>query len=636
METNMLTPQLNGNSCFLALPGKHTQPISSAIIGSPDALCHAAVSVQAATRPHYPAVQDRNRALTYAELERRSNQLAWHLQSLGVGPEHIAGLYMSRSIELVLSALATLKAGGAYLPLDPALPPDRIRFMLDDSNAQVVVTEQPMAERLPTGLWRNLVIGSDSVQLTQYPASAPPCHVVAENLAYLIYTSGSTGRPKGVEVTHLNLSNLIAWHNQNFNITCADRTSQLANLGFDAAVWEIWPCLSAGAVLCLAEDHILDSPEVLRDWLVANQITVSFVPTPFAEELMRLDWPPATNLRLLLTGGDTLHRFPLPNLPFAVINNYGPTECTVVTTSGTVPARQDAQSLPSIGAPVAHAEIYILDSQGRLAPSGTPGELHIGGAGVARGYLNRPELTAEKFIPNPFHPGTRLYKSGDSARYLPDGQIAFLGRLDDQIKIRGFRIEPDEIAAVLNRHPDIVASSVIAREDIPGEKKLVAYIVTTSGELTRLATKEFLRAQLPEYMVPPIFVTLDALPLTANGKVDRAALPAPNKENVLGDQNFSPPDSVVEKRVCEIVCSVLKISQVGVDENFFLVGGHSLLGTQLIARIRDAFKVELPLGTLFDRPSVRELAREVDRLLITKIQNMSEKEAKEALGDVAN
>jgi acyl-CoA synthetase (AMP-forming)/AMP-acid ligase II/acyl carrier protein len=369
----------------------------------------------------------------------------------------------------------------------------------------------------------------------------------------------------------------------------------------------------------MADDTTRNSADLLREWLLAQRITIGFVPTPLAEQMIRrCDAWPHSDLRILLTGGDVLHHYPLAELPFVLVNNYGPTECTVVATSGHVSPQSSAETPPSIGTAITNVEIYLLDEHLRPVAPGTPGEIHVGGAGLARGYRNRPDLTSEKFIPNPFgrDSGGRLYKTGDLARALPDGQLIFLGRVDNQIKIRGYRIEPGEIEQALSRHPQIRASVVVAREDTPGEKRLVDYIVTTPDATpTHTALRDFLRDVLPEYMLPVAFVRLDAVPLTPNGKVDRAALPAPDAANTLQDDAEAEIEcTVTEQRVAEIVGELLKLEEIGLDDNFFLLGGHSLLGAQLIARLREAFGVEIGLRSLFEAPTVAALSAEVDRL----------------------
>jgi len=587
------------------------------------------VAAQAALRPNCQAIVSGSEALSYADLDRRANRLANYLIALGVGPEAIVGLCLNRSTDSVVCALAVLKAGGAYLPMDPAYPVERLRFMLDDASPRVLITRADLAEELSRGQWRVVSIDTDQ-NIEACSSDAPKMTVSADQLAYVIYTSGSTGQPKGVEVTHESLLNLVNWHTHEFAVTSQDKASHLAGVGFDAAVWEVWPYLTAGASLHLPDETTRVSHELLRDWLVANQITISFLPTALAEPVMILDWPATAPLRYLLTGADTLHRYPTANLPFELVNNYGPTECTVVATSGRVHAETRSGALPTIGRPIANTHVYILDESLQPAPLGAPGELYIGGAGVARGYLNRPDLTAERFVRHPFsdEPNARLYKTGDVARYLDDGQIAYLGRVDEQIKILGYRIEPVEIEAAIDRHPAIESSVVTACGSTCEEKRLTAYLVMRNGTVPTAADlRAFLQNSLPDYMVPTVFVKMPALPLTLNGKVDRASLPESNAENTLRDEVFTAPRTPIEERLAKIVCSLLNLNEVSVNDNFFLLGGHSLLGTQLIVKIRDAFGVDLALRTLFDAPTISELSSEIERLILARVESMSEDEA---------
>ncbi len=592
------------------------------------------VAAQVTAAPHSLAVSASGSTITYQELDARSNQLARHLRFLGVGPDVVVGLCLPRSIAMVVGALAILKAGGAYLPLDANYPAAHLAFQLDDARVPVLITGECMVPGLPAGTWRLITLDLQGRQTDSSfnvdGSETPRIEVHGKNLAYVIYTSGSTGRPKGVELTHSGLNNLVHWHRQTFALTPRDRAVQQASPGFDAAVWEIWPYLTSGASLHVPNDNTRTDPERFRDWFVENAITIAFAPTPMAERLIQLEWPTNTSLRVLLTGADTLRHHPRPGLPFSLVNNYGPTECTVVTTSGLVTADGTPDRLPSIGRPIFNMQVYILDKDLRQLPPGSPGELYIGGMGLARGYRNRPDLSAESFIPNPFNdqPNSRLYRTGDLACYLPDGQIAFLGRTDDQIKIRGYRIEPDEIVAVLDRHPKIQASFVAARADISGEKQLVAYVVPNQPQaLTARVLREFLRMHLPEYMIPAIFCPLETLPLTPSGKVDRKALPAPTHPHILNDDEYMAPRTQVEERIASMLASLLRLPRVGVNDNFFLLGGNSLLGAQVIARVRDSFGVDLSLLSLFDRPTVAELALEVEQLLIAKLEAMSEEEA---------
>lgn len=585
---------------------------------------HELVAAQARRRPGGLALADGERALTFRELDARATNLASRLVELGAGPEVAIGVCLDRSIELAVAWLAVARAGAAYVPLDPEAPPDRLAFMLRDSGAPVLVGD-PRRRRLPFGAWSLVPVEAAGIPGPEVPLpeAAPP-----DRLAYVIYTSGSTGEPKGVQVEHGSLSHLVAWHRRAFGLTDADRTSLVANPAFDAATWELWPSLAAGASVHVPDADTRVSAEALRDWLVDRKITVSFVPTALAETLLALDWPRDAALRLLLTGGDALHVRPRPGMPFRLVNNYGPTEATVVATSGEVEAAGSMASLPSIGRPIDRVEALVLGENGSPAADGEAGELHLGGAGLARGYVRRPEQTAAKFVPHPYRPGERLYRTGDRVRRLPGGELEFLGRMDDQIKIRGYRIEPGEIEAALERHPAVVSSLAVAREDAAGEKTLVAYVVLAREESDD-ALRAHLAAALPDYMIPSAYVRLDAFPTTAHGKFDRSRLPAPPSPAAAG----RPAESPVERKVAEIAAALLRRERVGADENFFAIGGHSLLGTQMIARLRDAFGIELALRTVFERPTVARLSAEVERLVRRRIEEMSEDEAERLAGN---
>jgi amino acid adenylation domain-containing protein len=592
------------------------------------------VQEQAAIRPDAVALVVGNQTLSYQDVNQRANQLAHSLRAFGVGPNVLVGLCIERSPEMVIGLLGILKAGGAYVPLDPTYPSERLAFMVEDAHAPILVTQQHLMAKLPTCTTPIICLDADAPLLAQQSQSDPPAIATGDDLAYVIYTSGSTGRPKGVEITHKGLLNLIFWHQQAFAVTAADRATQIASPAFDATGWELWPYLSIGASVYLIDEQIRTLPIALRDWLVSSGITISFLPTSLAESMLSLEWPPETALRYLLTGADTLHQYPGAALPFAFVNNYGPTEATVVATSGRITPVEQADTLPPIGRPIANTQVYILDAYLRQTPIGMPGELCISGVGLARGYLNRPELTAEKFIPHPLsdEPGARLYRTGDLVRYQPDGQIAFLGRIDHQIKLRGYRIEPDEIVSVLNRHPAVQTSYVMTREDALGEKRLVAYIVVHPGMQISLGSlQDMVKASLPDYMVPASFVLLKALPLTPNGKVDRTALPAPNRANMLPDEAFTAPGTLLEEKIAEIVSALLHVEQVGIDSNFFMLGGHSMLGAQLVAHITHTFGIELPLRTMFAAPTVRQLAAEVERRIMDELERMPEIEARRLL-----
>ncbi len=609
----------------------------SALISSTEStettLTPSRVAEQARLRPAAPALVAGSATLTYGELDRRANQLAHYLQSLGVGPEKLVGLYLERSPEMVVAALAVLKTGGAYVPLDPVLPADRLAHMVAGADLSALVTKKSFEARLGSVNCPVVDLEKDAVAISASAAEPPAVSVTADNLAYVIYTSGSTGQPKGVELTHGGLQNLIAWHLRAFEVTAADRASHQACIGFDAAVWEVWPYLAAGASIYFPEESVRNTPESLRDWLQAHGITITFLATVLAERLLTLNWPKQTALRILLTGADTLHHRPSANLPFKLVNNYGPTEATVVATSGVVAPAECAQGKPSIGKAIDNTQAYILDEQRKPVAQGEVGELYIAGASLARGYRNRPDLTAERFVSNPFSsdPQARMYRTGDLASIRPDGQIDFLGRADEQVKIRGYRIEPGEIVAALNNCPGIVTSAVVV-DDSKTEKRLAAYVVLNAeSNLTAGEVREFLRERLPDYMIPSVFVKVDALPLTAHDKLDRAALPAPGEHNTLSDVAYVAPRGIVEERLAEIIARLLHVDHVGANENFFLLGGHSLLGTQLIAKVNESFGVELSLLNLFDHPTLAEMATEIEKLVRAKIDAMSADEVLEAL-----
>ncbi|MFN6464049.1 MAG: amino acid adenylation domain-containing protein, partial [Nostoc sp. DedVER02] len=582
-----------------------------------DKCIHQLFEEQVERTPDAVAVVYENQHLTYHELNCRANQLAHYLKSLGVKADVLVGICVERSLEMVVGLLGILKAGGAYLPLASDYPTERLRLMLEDAQVSVLLTQQKLIDRLPEHTAQRVCLDADWQLISQSSQDNLITETQAANLAYVIYTSGSTGQPKGVLIAHQGLLNLVFWHQKAFKITTLDKATQLAGTAFDAAVWELWPYLTAGASIYLVKPEILLSPVDLQDWLESKKITISFLPTPIAEQLLSLEWPESTTLQTMLTGGDKLHRYPSGLLPFQVVNNYGPTENTVVATSGLVVSNgRDNNISPPIGRPIANVEIYILDSYLQPVPVGVPGELHIGGAGLARGYLNRPELTQEKFIPNPFsdESHSRLYKTGDKARYLNNGNIEYIGRIDDQVKIRGFRIELSEIEAVLSQHSDVQLSCVIAREDSPGDKRLVAYVVAHQDCKPAISElRQFLKAKLPEYMVPSAFVILESLPLTPNGKVDRRALPKPDLDTTLLEK-YVAPRTPIEEMLALLWAQVLKLELVGIHDNFFELGGHSLLATQLVSRIRTWFKMELPLRELFARSTVAELAQSIGQL----------------------
>jgi amino acid adenylation domain-containing protein len=592
-------------------------------------------SSQALTNPSQIAVVQGDSQLTYGELEAKANQLAHWLRASGVQSETVVAICTSHSLNFIIAALGVWKAGGAYLPLDPDLPSARMLSLLSDAGVPILLTEQKLSREEFEENRYVMFLDCESHALNAMSRTPPDDsarHV--DELAYVIYTSGSTGAPKGVEITHRNLLNLIEWHQDAFGVTSADRATQLASLSFDAAVWEIWPYLTVGASVHFVPENVRTAPDQLRDWLVDRAITIAFVPTMLAESLIALDWPSNASLRMMLTGADVLHRYPPAHLPFQLVNNYGPTECTVVTTSGIVPSVTNPIEPPSIGAPISKVQVYVLDHKLQPVDVEDLGELFIGGAGVSPGYRNRPDLTAERFIPNPLntHDRDRLYRTGDMVRLLRDGQLQFVGRTDEQVKISGYRIELNEITHVLTKHPAIDCSSVMARQDASGHKKLVAYVVPKpDAKLTSAELRSFLQGQLPAYMVPAEFVRMDSLPMLPSGKIDRAALPQPDSTNLLTDTAFVAPRTPIEERMADVVAGLLGLDRVSVEDNFFMLGGHSLLGTQLIGRVRDAFGVELSLRTVFEASTIAQLSSEIEKLLLAQLEEMSDEEAQQLL-----
>jgi amino acid adenylation domain-containing protein len=516
--------------------------------------------------------------------------------------------------------------------MDARDPSERLRFMIQDSGVQLVITNEKLAEAFVGSHVKIVRLDGDHKEIERQSATPIKIDIGADHLAYVIYTSGSTGQPKGVEIAHRNLSNLIAWHLRAFHVDQSARATFQAGTAFDATVWEIWPHLVAGATIYIPDESTRMSAESLRDWLVTNRITISFVSTALAEQLLDLIWPEGTALRVLLTGADTLHRFPPAGLPFTLVNNYGPSECTVVATSGTIAPRQNSDSLPSIGSPIDNVHIQILDEQLQQLPAGTAGEICIGGMGVGRGYRNRQELTARQFIADPFCDNGRLYRTGDLGRLLSNGEIAFLGRVDDQVKIRGYRVELGEISAVLNRYPSVQASVVTAREDNFGEKRLVAYVVPKTGSKPdEQSLREAIRQRLPNYMEPSAFVSLETMPLTPNGKIDRAALPPPDVQPRATDGAFVDPRNPTEEALAEIIGDVLKVPRVSVHDDFFHLGAHSLLGAQIVAHVRNIFGAELKLLDVFDAPTVAQLSERIEQALARKVNAMNEAEVDAAM-----
>jgi amino acid adenylation domain-containing protein/non-ribosomal peptide synthase protein (TIGR01720 family) len=569
------------------------------------------LAAQAARTPEAVAVVFEDTTLTYAELDRRSNQLAHHLRALGVGPEVVVGLCLERSLEMVVGLIGILKAGGAYLPLDPEYPQERLAFMLQDAGAAVLITHSALSDRLTTHSAHIVRFDADRSVIARHPTTAPALHLDPHNLAYVIYTSGSTGRPKGVIVTHGGLSNLLSAMKEQFQLDRNDRLMAVTTIGFDIAALELFLPLISGARLAITPREMVKDPSSLAQMIEKTGTTIlQGTPTLWyalatngGEQLRRLK---------MLVGGETLApglSLALRRLGHQVTNLYGPTE-TTVWSAITVIDDNDAET-PPIGRPLSNTRVYVLDEGLKPVPAGVAGELYIARAGLARGYLGRAGLTAERFVADPFGPaGSRMYRTGDLARWRADGVLDFLGRADAQVKIRGFRIEPGEIEVALTRDPSVAQAAVIAREDQPGNNRLVAYVVAAAGESADVAAlRTHLRRSLPDYMVPSGFVVLDRLPLTPNGKLDRRALPAPG---LTAGTVWRPPRTPREEILCSLFAEVLGVERVGIDDNFFELGGHSLLAIRLISRIRASLDVEVAIRTLFEAPTVERLVKYLD------------------------
>ena len=591
---------------------------------------------QAARTPDAIAVVCDESQLTYQALNDCADQVARHLQAMGVGPEVLVGLYMERSLELIVGILGILKAGGAYVPFDPAYPRERLAFMLADAQVQVLLTQEELVTSLPEHGAQVLCLPADRpLPVSPGEGTAQP-QVVPQHLAYVIYTSGSTGEPRGVMITQANVCHYVQALQVRLGISAADRYLQTASVAFSSSVRQLMLPLLHGATIVMAAAEQLRDPLALCQVMKRHQVTVlDIMPSAWrnlTHALGRLA-PESrqalldNGLRLLLSASEALAS-DVPGIwatafrhQARLINMFGQTETTGIVAVYPIPPQDDTGPIVPIGRPIVDTQLYLLDTHLRPVPIGVPGELCVGGRGLGRGYLHRPELTAQKFLPQPFsaEPGARLYTTGDLARYLPDGTIAFLGRIDHQVKIRGVRIEPGEIEAVLSQHPAVASAVVVAREETPGDRRLVAYVVPTaemapsSRLLSVSALRDFLQQKLPEYMVPAVFVPLATLPLTPNGKIDRQALPAPDQTRPVLEKAFVPPRTPVEAEVARIWAEVLGLERVGVHDNFFELGGHSLLAAQVIYRLREAFLVDLPLPSLFEAPTVAGVAAVVGR-----------------------
>ncbi|MDF5727865.1 MAG: amino acid adenylation domain-containing protein [Rhizonema sp. PD38] len=597
--------------------------------------------------PNAVAVVFEEEHLTYHKLNAKANQLANYLQTLGVWSEVLVGICVERSLEMVVGILGILKAGGAYVPLDLTYPPERLAFMLEDTQARVVLTQQKLMEYLPLHQGSTICLDTDWEIIAQQSEENLSSFVTPDNLAYVIYTSGSTGKPKGVAMSHHSLSNLIKWQVKNSTLSREAKTLQFSPIGFDVSFQEIFSTWYAGGTLVLIADEVRRDPVQLLRFLEVKAIAILFLPFVALQQLAEVaevQEAVPTSLREIITAGEQLQITRQIASWFTKLNNctlqnqYGPSETHVVTAFTLTGSPSSWPALPPVGRPINNTKIYLLDNQLQPVPIGVIGELYVGSIPLAQGYLNRPDLTEEKFIPNPFIDKLeRLYKTGDKARYLPDGNIEFLDRIDNQVKIRGFRIELGEIEAILAQHPTVIQAVVVAQENNPSNKHLVAYVVCAPRylmetqnswkALQRKVTRNlrnYLKQKLPDYMVPSAFVLLKALPLTPNGKVDRRALRVLNNWARELDDTFIAPTTPTEEILAAIWTEVLGLQQVGVNNNFFELGGHSLLATQIISRIRSAFSIELPIRSLFEAPTIASLAQVIEIVQKEGLQEQSE------------
>lgn len=570
---------------------------------------HQLFEALATQTPNAIAVVFGNESLTYGELERRANQLANHLIRLGTKPDGLVAICLERSLEMVVGLLGILKAGAAYVPLDPAYPRDRIAFMLENSEVALLLTQAQLKENLTSTISGTVLIDLDWPEIAKQSQESPKLSLNSENRAYVIYTSGSTGKPKGVEIPHRAVVNFLTTMAEQPGISASDRLLAVTTLSFDIAGLEIYLPLTQGASLEIVSREVASDGNQLLAKLEGSGATVMQATPATWRMLLEAGWTGDPRLKILIGGEAVSQKLAnqLLQRSTSVWNVYGPTETTIWSTLSQIKTGQSV----TIGRPIGNTAVFVLDKMLQPVPIGVAGELHIGGDGLARGYLKRPELTAERFIVHPLShdPKARLYKTGDLVRYLPDGNIEFLGRIDHQVKIRGFRIELGEIETVLRQHPGINETVVVAREDTPGDKRVVAYFVASRDAApTTAELRSFMKEKLPEYMLPAVFVTLQKMPLTPNGKVDRRALPAPDQANLASTGTFAAPKDRIESQLIKIWEAILSVRPIGVRDNYFELGGHSLLAVKLMNRIEEAFGKNLPIATLLQAPTIEQLA----------------------------
>jgi amino acid adenylation domain-containing protein len=570
---------------------------------SKDKTIHEMFADQVEKRPDNTAIVDRDgiHVISYNELNERANRLAHRLISRGLVAGEIVGVLLERSLDMVIGMLGILKAGGAYLPIDTYYPENRIRYILEDSNVNILITKREIVQNAAD----EKIIDPADEGLRQCSKHNPGRISRPESLLYVIYTSGSTGKPKGVLVAHKGFANLVQFHWQLFGQNHGSHMSQVANPGFDAMAFEVWPCLIYGAALYIARNEVRVDASRLIEWFISSSINISYQPTVMALQLLKARWPGENiPLKALIAAGDSLTQRPGPGHPFRLYNLYGPTEDTVWTTWSRVMGSTAGSHLPHIGKPIANHQIYIVGANLELQPIGVPGEICIGGDGLAWGYLNQPHLTHERFVKNPWAPGKPMYRTGDRGRWLPDGNIDILGRMDQQVKIRGFRIELEEIENQLQKHEKIQDAVALVREPEKGEKYLCAYVVA-DDELNTAEIKEFLLMNVPSYMVPPHFVKLEQVPLTPNGKVDKKALA--KMEIDIHETEYVAPRNETEKRMAHLWMELLGIEKVGVKDDFFSIGGDSIKTISLLNSVNKELNTDLEILDLYENETIEKL-----------------------------
>lgn len=577
---------------------------------------HETITVNALKYPDKLAIYSEKDQVNYASLELLSNQIANFLVQLGAVPEAVIGVCLDRSVSMVVTHLGILKSGAAFVPIDPAYPKERIDFMIRDVKPAIIITENKYASFFNDNAFKLIILERDQERFRSFSTIAPPIPLHPLNRAYVMYTSGSTGKPKGVEICHQGLMNMSNWNVETYGIHPLDRCLQMATPAYDAYVYEIFPCLAAGATAYLVDDISRTSAMQLMHIIFEKQLSVCFLPTALAESIIHENWPLTMPLRILGTAGEKLKSKPHHPLPFHFLNLYGPTENTVIASWHEIKPGEKYEQ-PPIGRPISNARLYILDAHQNPVPVGITGELYIGGDSVARGYYGRPALTAEKFVPDPFgkDPGKRLYKTGDLVRYLPDGNIDFIGRVDQQVKLRGFRIELEEIEKVLMEHPNISEAAVIINEastvNFEGfeisNKNLVAYIVSADDQaLETLEISQYLKGKLPLFMIPSTYIFIKELPKSFSGKIDKKALPQPT--TFVSEPVETELNTTTERKLIAIWKEFLPFEKINIDANFFDMGGHSLMMAQVHYRLKAALGKDISLVDLFHYPTIRSLS----------------------------